>query len=154
MVDSEPQALAEGERRFLSALNEQGVRYLLVGMSAALLQGARGATEGLDLWFENLGDPRIAEAARRAGGFFVTRSEPPLLGGMSERFDVVTSMSGLPDFSKEYEGALETDVDGVALRVLPLERIIVSKRAVNRVKDQAVLLALELARDVLARTGR
>jgi hypothetical protein len=42
--------LSESERRFLLALNELGVRYLIVGMSAALLQGARGATEDVDLW--------------------------------------------------------------------------------------------------------
>jgi hypothetical protein len=43
-------------------------------MSAALLQGARGATEDVDLWFESIGDARIADAARRAGGFWITRS--------------------------------------------------------------------------------
>lgn len=51
--------LSEGERAFLLALNRLGVRYLLVGMSAALLQGARGATEDVDIWFESTDDPRI-----------------------------------------------------------------------------------------------
>ena len=81
MADADPELLSDGEREFLRTLNELGVRYLLVGMSAALLQGARGATEDLDLWFEDLGDPRIGEAARRAGGFWVTRMQPPRLGG-------------------------------------------------------------------------
>jgi hypothetical protein len=40
--------LSEGERRFLLALNDLGVRYQIVGMSAALLQGARGA-EGWEM---------------------------------------------------------------------------------------------------------
>lgn len=38
-------ALAPSERVFLEALNTLGVRYLVIGMSAALLQGARGVTE-------------------------------------------------------------------------------------------------------------
>ena len=45
MDDDDLDFLTEGERRFLVALNALGVRYLLVGMSAALLQGARGSTE-------------------------------------------------------------------------------------------------------------
>jgi len=76
--------LTEGERAFLRALNEHGVRYLVVGMSAALLQGARGATEDIDLWFEHIGDARIGDAARKAGGVWVTRTQPPLLGGAPE----------------------------------------------------------------------
>ena len=142
-------SLSETERRFLQALGDLGVRYLVVGMSAALLQGARGATEDIDLWFHDLSDPRIGEAASRAGGFWVTRSEPPMLGGMGERFDVVTTMSGLPDFSEEYSGAKEFSVDGVTLKVLPLERIIASKRAANRGKDQVALQSLELALKLL-----
>lgn len=67
---------------------------------------------------------------------------------MGERFDVM-NMSGLPDFAQEYTGATELSVDGVKLRVLPLPRIIASKRAANRTKDQAVLPALELAARVI-----
>ncbi len=41
--------LTDAERRFLEALGRHGVRYLVVGMSAALLQGARGVTEDIEL---------------------------------------------------------------------------------------------------------
>jgi len=37
-------------------------------MSGALLKGARGLTEDVDLWFENLSDPRLDQAA---GGFYM-----------------------------------------------------------------------------------
>jgi hypothetical protein len=144
-------ALSEGERKFLEALNEFGVRYLLVGMSAALLQGARGSTEDLDLWFERLTDAHIGEAARRLGGVWVTRSQPPLLGGgdLGERWDVVTHMDGLPDFAAEYVLAKTLEVDGVPIRVLPLERILASKRAANRPKDQATIYQLESTLKIL-----
>lgn len=39
------------------------MRHLVVGMSAALLQGARGATEDIDVWFANPSDPEIAAGA-------------------------------------------------------------------------------------------
>jgi hypothetical protein len=54
-------------------------------------------------------------------------------------------LSGLEDFSIESQTAKTIDVDGLALPVLPLERIIHSKRAAGRPKDQAVLPALEAA---------
>jgi hypothetical protein len=67
------------------------VRYLVVGMSAALMQGVRGSTEDVDLWFASLADERIAEAARSAGGFLVTRPNlhfweaPSASGSISSR---------------------------------------------------------------------
>jgi hypothetical protein len=71
--------LAPAEQAFLQALNDSGVRFIVVGMSAALLQGARGATEDIDLWFADLADPRIAQAAKQAGGFYVQASAQKIL---------------------------------------------------------------------------
>ncbi len=79
---------------------------MIVGMSGALIQGARGATEDIDLWFEDPSDPRIADAVRAAGGIWVSGAfgmTPPRIGGeaLSERFDVVLTMSGLGPFAAE-----------------------------------------------------
>jgi predicted nucleotidyltransferase len=46
---------------------------------------------------------------------------------------------------EEFARAHEYGVDGLRLRVLPLERIIVSKRAAGRPKDTAQLPLLEAA---------
>ena len=46
---------------------------------------------------------------------------------------------------EEYLGASEFDLDGLRVRVLPLARVIVSKRAANRPKDLAQLPILEAA---------
>jgi len=100
MADS---VLSHAEQRLLSELEARGVLYLVVGMSAALLQGARGATEDVDLWFENVTDSRIGDAVRAAGGVWISGSfglGPPRIGGdaLGDRFDVVTHMSGLGSF--------------------------------------------------------
>ncbi|MBX3191109.1 MAG: hypothetical protein KF819_29195 [Labilithrix sp.] len=58
-------------------------------------------------------------------------------------------MDGLGTFADEYERAIPVEVDGIVLRVLPLERIIASKRASKRSKDLAALPALEEALAVL-----
>ncbi len=150
MDDEDLDFLTDAERGFLEVLNASGLRYLLVGMSAALLQGARGATEDIDLWFESIGDDRIGEAARAAGGFWVTRAQPPRLGGaIGDRLDVVTHMSGLSDFATEYRDAIDEVVGGVPVKLLPLPRIIVSKRAAGRPKDAATLYALEAALKII-----
>ena len=85
-------AFTDVERRFLQELEARGVRYLVIGMTAAVLQGARGVTEDVDLWFERLDDAGIAEAARAVGGLWVSGSfgmRPPMLGGaLGDRFDV------------------------------------------------------------------
>lgn len=145
MADS---TLTTAERTFLEELHRHGVRFMVVGMSGALIQGARGATEDIDLWFEDVADPRIAEAARACGGVWVSGSfglGPPRLGGeaLSERFDVVTHMSGLSDFAAEYAAVRFVTIDGVPVPLLPLRRIVESKRAAARSKDQALMNALE-----------
>jgi hypothetical protein len=54
-------------------------------------------------------------------------------------------MHGLEPFSIELARAKIVTVQGVSVRVLPLDRIIASKRAANRLKDRAVIPALEEA---------
>lgn len=147
-------ALTDAEVRFFQALDALGIRFLIVGLSAAVLQGADTVTADIDLWLEDRGDPRIHEAAQRAGGVWVPGHfgmAPPMLGGdeLSDRLDVVTSLHGLESFAVEYAGARTLVADGVSLRVLPLERVIASKRAAGRRKDLAVLPALEAAAAVL-----
>ena len=139
-------ALTTAERHLFEALNRRGVRFLLLGMSAALLQGAPAATEDLDIWFENMTDVRIPEAARDAGGFWISGfgQQPPAFGGPGlERVDVVLTAHGLDAFGVEDERAVTQEVDGITLRIASLDRIIASKRATNRPKDMAQLPVLE-----------
>jgi hypothetical protein len=117
-------AFSEGERKFLLALNQRGVRFLVVGMSGALIQGARG------VWIS---------------GMFGMR--PPALGGdvLGDRFDVVLLAQGLRSFDEEYAESVTFEVEGVSLHILPLVRILTSKRAAGRPKDLAQIPALEEA---------
>lgn len=146
-------ALTEPERRLLAALNSRGIRFLIIGLGAALIEGAPVATLDVELWLERVDDPRLPEAAREAGGFWVSGFgvQPPAFGGDGfERFDVVLTAHGLDTFDLEYAGSVERTVDDVPVRVLPLHRIVASKRATNRPKDRAALPILEatlLARD-------
>jgi predicted nucleotidyltransferase len=141
-------ALTSAERALLEALNALGVRYLIVGMGAALIEGAPGTTQDIDLWFERIDEGQLREAARRAGGLYTSGFglQPPAVGGEGlDRVDLVLTASGLEPFEQEFRNAHEYDVDGVPVRVLPLDRVIVSKRAAKRAKDSAQLPMLEAA---------
>jgi hypothetical protein len=103
-------------------------------------------TQDLDLWFQSLADPAIAEAARAAGGVFAGRANPPMVAGEGlERLDIVIHCDGLRAFRVEYARAIEIPLADFSVKVLPLERVIASKRAAGRPKDQAALESLKAA---------
>ena len=109
----------------------------------------------MDLWFEDVADPRIALAVRSAGGIWVSGAfgmGAPRIGGdaLGDRFDVVVHMSGLADFATEFADVRFETVDEVEVPVLPLERILASKKAANRPKDRGVISVLEDTLIVLA----
>ncbi|MFN7972792.1 MAG: hypothetical protein U0166_10660 [Acidobacteriota bacterium] len=145
-------ALTPAERALLTALDRLGTRYLLVGMGAALVEGAQGTTQDLDLWLERVVEAELRDAARAAGGFYTSGLgvQPPSLGGEGlDRIDLVLSAHGLESFDREYARAKRYEIDGVTVSVLPLERVIASKRAANRPKDLAQIDAPEAARGTI-----
>ena len=122
------------------------IRFMVVGLSAAALQGAPVVTEDVDLWFDNWGDPKIMRALIKVGAAYIPPFgyNPPMLGGKgSEPFDIAIRMSGLGEFSEEWKSAIKIKVGRVTLKVLPLERILVSKQAANRPKDRRVIPVLQ-----------
>jgi hypothetical protein len=147
-----PPLLTDKEARFLHTLVEEGVDFLVVGPAAAALQGAPAVTQDIDLWFRDLSDPGLRRALRRVGATYVPASpqNPPLLaGGDAGLFGVVVKRHGLGSFAQEARRALRIPIGAVEVRVLPLARIIASKKATGRPKDRAILPALEDALRVL-----
>ena len=141
-------ALTPAEQALFRALVARRARFMIIGLGAALVEGAAVATQYIDLWFEHTMDPEVANAARDAGGFFISGfgMQPPAFGGEGfERLDIVLTASGLHAFADELEHANEREIDGIALRVLGLERILTSKKAAGRPKDLAAIPALEAA---------
>jgi len=139
-------SLSESELLFLRALISRKVRFIVVGLSAAALQGAPVVTQDVDLWFENLSDPRIVEALREVGAAYVPPSiqNPPMFaGGGIELFDIVQKMDGVKSFADEWPDCAEVPLGRLKLKMLSLERILASKRAANRMKDRLVIPVLE-----------
>jgi hypothetical protein len=153
--DSSDFPLSAAELAFLRELTLAHSRFVVVGLGAAVLQGADAVTQDLDLWFRSLGDPAIAAAARKAGGVFVTRSNPPMIAGEGlDRIDLVTHCDGLRSFDAEYKKAIDVRIADFSIKILPLERVIASKRAAGRPKDKAALEALRATLAARKRTGK
>ena len=123
---------------------------MVVGLSAATLQGAPVVTQDVDLWFENLGEEKISRALQEVGAAYVPPSvnNPPMFAGAgAELFDIVLRMDGLGTFAGEFKKCVDIPVGRYKLKVLALDRILVSKLAANRAKDR---LTVPILQDVLA----
>jgi hypothetical protein len=147
-----PLPFSESERRLLQTLLKRKVRFMVVGLSAATLQGAPVVTQDVDLWFENLGEQKISRALQEVGAAYVPPSinNPPMLAGKgAELFDVVIRMDGLGTFADEIKNCVDISLGRQKLKVLSLERILASKLAANRAKDK---LTIPVLRDALAAT--
>jgi len=130
---------------FLTALVEEGVEFIVVGLAAAALQGAPAVTQDIDLWVKDRSAPAFRKALRRVGASYIppTENNPPLLvGGGADLFDLVVHMHGLDSFRQEVGRVIQVSIGPVEIPVLPLERIIASKAAIARPKDLAILPVL------------
>ena len=135
--------ITETELEFLRQLSLRGARFMVVGMTAAILQGADSSTRDIDLWVGANSGEKLGDAARAVGGIYIWRTSPPCLDGKGlDRLDLVNRMMGLGDFESEYPGAIDCQIDDFKVKLLPLERIVASKRAADRPKDQASLPSL------------
>lgn len=93
----------EREIAFLDALRTARVEFLVVGLSAAALQGAPVVTRDVDLWVRDLGDERFHAVLKRFGAAYVPPvglNPPMIVGKRIDMFDLVVSMHGLESFAR------------------------------------------------------
>jgi hypothetical protein len=141
-----PLPFSDSELTLLRVLTKRKVRFMVVGLSAATLQGAPVVTQDIDLWFEHLGEDKISRALREVGAAYVPPSpiNPPMLAGAgTELFDIVLRMDGLGTFAQEIKNCVEIPLGRQRLKVLSLERILASKIAANRPKDKLTIPVLQ-----------
>ena len=145
------------EAEFLKELIRQKVDFMVVGLSAAALQGAPVVTQDVDLWFRELRDPGIRRALKKVKGAYVAPSiqNPPMFAGAAvDLFDIVTHMHGLGEFEEEKKHCLRIPLGRFRVPVLKLERIIKSKKAAGRAKDKLAMKVLSDALKVIQEQER
>jgi hypothetical protein len=132
---SSPSPLA----RLVDALTEEGIRFQFAGMTAAILQGVPATTLDTDIWLE-LPERRYVKAldiAKKLGAEILARTVVALADDTLVNF--LYRIDGLKSFADEYEKAVELNWNGREIRVLPITRIIASKKHIKRPKDIAHL---------------
>ena len=64
------------------------------------------------------------------------------LGVAPNRIDLLTEISGVPDFEAAWQDRVEQEIDGRSIPFLGREALITNKRATGRLKDLADIDAL------------
>ena len=139
---ADPLIFGDQEIEFLKELVLHKVDFMIVGLSAAALQGAPVNTQDVDLWFRRLPDPALEKALKKVQGSYIPpmMGNPPVFAGEGiELFDIVVRMDGLGTFDDECEHTIKVRLGRYKIPVLKLERIIVSKTAAGRDKDNRIL---------------
>ena len=127
---------------FLKALREEQIDCILIGAMAAIEQGAPLMTIDYDFWV-NLPERqyvRILTIIRRLGGTILARTLYELKDGI--QVNVIFQPDGLRAFAVEFKASRQGELEGQPLRILPLRRVVASKRAAGREKDLAALPVL------------
>src|SRR5438105_3170265 len=128
---------------FLKALRQEGIECILIGAMAAIEQGAPLMTVDYDFWVHlpERRYVRLLAIVQRLGGTIRAQTLYELSDGT--QVNAVFRPSGLRSFRAEWKECRVANLENVPVRVLPLERVIASKRAASRDKDLAVLPILE-----------
>jgi hypothetical protein len=131
---------------FLKALREAGIDCILIGAMAAIREGAPLMTVDYDFWVSlpERQYVRLLTIVQRLGGTIRSRNFYELSDGT--QVDMIFTPDGLKEFQQEWKSCRTGKINGVAIRILPLARVIASKRASGRDKDIAVLPVLERTR--------
>ena len=135
--------------RLRDVLEKHQVEYLVIGKTAAILQGYPDTTQDVDLFIEKdsfFNGPSLTRALRELGFELGAEQEADICGGRaliqlrSGPFDV--DLVFAPDGIDDYETARRRGFQIHGYRVCALEDVIASKAAANRAKDREVLRRL------------
>ena len=142
---SEMMELYRDWREFIECFNASQVEYLVVGALAVAIHARPRFTRDLDIWvnpsLENGG--KIVSALRMfgfplAGISPEDFSKPDVifqLGVEPVRIDVITSISGVPDFGEAWNERTPGDFDGIPTNYIGRESLLRNKTATGRKKD-------------------
>jgi hypothetical protein len=144
--------LSQDFKEFIQSLNDNAVRYLVVGGYAVALHGYPRYTKDLDVLVEATSDnaPKMLNALKQFGfgtldlkeADFVAPDQVVQLGYPPNRIDILTSLSGV-EFSDCFPLHVTAEIDGVIANFIDLENLKKNKKATGRHQDLADIENLE-----------
>lgn len=139
-------------KEFIQSLNDNGVRYLVVGGYAVALHGYPRYTKDMDVWVDMTPEnaSKIVKALDQFGfgslgvkaSDFIEPDQMLQLGYPPGRIDILTTLPGV-EFSECYPARTTIDIEGVLVAFIDLENLKKNKRATGRHQDLADLENLE-----------
>jgi len=139
-------------KEFIQLLNDNNVRYLVVGGYAVAFHGYPHYTKDIDLWIwlnrenaENLikvlDDFGFSSLGLKVEDF-LTPGYVIQLGYPPNRIDLLTTVTGL-DFDKCYASRIELNINGTRINFIGLDDLKKNKKLTGRYQDLADLEHLE-----------
>ena len=148
--------LNEDYKEMLQCLAVEKVKCLLVGAYALAAHGYPRATMDIDIWImPSPGNAAaVLRALRRFGASLQNLTREDLqkdgtifqIGVSPRRIDIITSASGL-QFEPVYQNSIPVNIEGIEVRIPPIDDLIVNKKATGRTKDAADVEVLESLRN-------
>lgn len=139
-------------KEFIQSLNDNGVRYLVVGGYAVALHGYPRYTKDMDVWVEMTPEnaSKIVKALDQFGfgslgvkaADFTESDQMLQLGYPPARIDILTTLPGV-EFSECYPAHVTVNMDDVSVDFIDLENLKKNKKATGRYQDLADLENLE-----------
>ncbi len=139
-------------RDMIKCLQREGVEFMLVGGYAVALHGWSRMTYDIDFWI--MANPQNAAAVMRAlklfGAPLMDLKEEDFhkpgmvfqIGMEPQRIDILSAISGLT-YEEAIKRAVQVTVDGLLLKMISLDDLIINKRASGRPKDIVDAITLE-----------
>lgn len=139
-------------REFIRSLNDNRVRYLVVGGYAVAFHGHPRYTKDIDVWIEMSPDnaAKVVRALEQFGfgslgleeADFLVPGQVIQLGQPPSRIDILCTVSGV-EFASCFESRVEVEMGEVSINFINLENLRKNKAASGRHQDLADLENLE-----------
>jgi hypothetical protein len=144
--------LSKDFKEFVALLNENDVKYLIVGGYAVALHGHPRYTKDLDIWIEMSRDnaDKILKAVEKFGlaslklkpEDFLEKNQIIQLGYPPNRIDLLTALEDV-EFDDCYNTRVQVAIQDVKINFIDLENLKKNKRATGRLQDLADVEKLE-----------
>lgn len=139
-------------KEFIKSLNDNHVRYLVIGGYAVAFHGHPRYTKDIDVWVEMSPEnaARMVKALEQFGfgslglkmDDFTTPDQIIQLGYPPSRIDILTTPAGV-EFASCYEARVQVVIDDVTVQFIDLDNLKKNKKATGRHQDLADLENLE-----------
>ncbi len=138
--------LSKDFKEFIKLLNENNVKYLIVGGYAVAFHGHPRYTEDLDIWIElSIDNAANLLKALNQFGFgslglsledFLAADQIIQLGYPPNRIDILTAAAGV-DFETCYYSRVSTTIDETQVEFIDIENLKMNKLSIGRPQDLA-----------------